>query len=89
MLRHRANDKPLEIETELDLSIQNADGLDAAHSKGIRPWKNQVCAFLNGVTLLCFPPPKPHAWRGWKKPSNSRGYRGGSHGNCNRSICFA
>jgi hypothetical protein len=55
MLRQRANDKPLEIETELDLSIQNADGLDAAHSKGIRPWKNQVCAFLNGVTLLCFP----------------------------------
>jgi serine/threonine protein kinase/Tfp pilus assembly protein PilF len=34
-LRHRINGKPLGIETVLDLSIQIADALDAAHSKGI------------------------------------------------------
>jgi serine/threonine protein kinase len=34
-LRHRIAGKPLEIETVLDLGIQIADGLDAAHSKGI------------------------------------------------------
>ena len=34
-LRHRISGKPLEIETVLDLGIQIADGLDAAHSKGI------------------------------------------------------
>jgi len=34
-LRHQISGKPLEVETVLDLSIQIADALDAAHSKGI------------------------------------------------------
>jgi serine/threonine protein kinase len=34
-LRHVISGKPMEIETVLDLGIQVADALDAAHSKGI------------------------------------------------------
>ena len=34
-LRHQIAGKPLEIETVLDMGIQIADALDAAHSKGI------------------------------------------------------
>jgi len=33
--RHRIAGKPMEIEVVLDLGIQIADALDAAHSKGI------------------------------------------------------
>ncbi len=34
-LKHSIGGRPMEIETVLDLGIQIADGLDAAHSKGI------------------------------------------------------
>src|SRR5208283_5818329 len=34
-LRHRIAGKPMEIEPVLDLGVQIADALDAAHSKGI------------------------------------------------------
>ncbi|MGA8553686.1 MAG: serine/threonine-protein kinase, partial [Candidatus Acidiferrales bacterium] len=34
-LKHRISGRPMEIETVLDLAIQIADGLDAAHVKGI------------------------------------------------------
>ncbi len=34
-LRHMIAGRPLEIETVVDLGVQIADGLDAAHSKGI------------------------------------------------------
>src|ERR1700720_716890 len=34
-LKHRIGGRPIEVETVLDLAIQIADGLDAAHVKGI------------------------------------------------------
>src|SRR5215469_13287128 len=34
-LKHRIGGRPMELETILDLSIEIADGLDAAHSEGI------------------------------------------------------
>jgi eukaryotic-like serine/threonine-protein kinase len=34
-LKHRISGRPMEIETVLDLAIQIADGLDAAHGEGI------------------------------------------------------
>jgi serine/threonine protein kinase/tetratricopeptide (TPR) repeat protein len=34
-LKHRISGRPMEIETVLDLAIQIADGLDAAHTEGI------------------------------------------------------
>ena len=34
-LKHRIGGRPLEIETLLDLGIQIADGLDAAHAEGV------------------------------------------------------
>jgi len=34
-LKHRIGGRPMEIETILDLSTQIADGLDAAHAKGV------------------------------------------------------
>jgi eukaryotic-like serine/threonine-protein kinase len=34
-LKHRIGDRPLEIESVLDLGIQVADGLDAAHAEGV------------------------------------------------------
>src|SRR3974377_1027417 len=36
-LRHRIEGKPVKTSTLLDLAIQIADGLDAAHQKGIVP----------------------------------------------------
>jgi eukaryotic-like serine/threonine-protein kinase len=34
-LKHRIGGRPMEIETLLDLGIQGADGLDAAHAEGV------------------------------------------------------
>src|SRR5246127_1643897 len=34
-LKHRIGGRPMEIETILDLAIQVADGLDAAHAEGV------------------------------------------------------
>ena len=34
-LKHRIGGRPMELETVLDLSIQVADGLDAAHAEGV------------------------------------------------------
>ena len=34
-LKHRIGDRPMELEAILDLSVEVADGLDAAHSEGI------------------------------------------------------
>ena len=34
-LKHRIGGRPIELESLLDLAIQIADGLDAAHAKGI------------------------------------------------------
>jgi len=34
-LRHRVGGRPMELETILDLSIEIADGLDAAHAEGV------------------------------------------------------
>ena len=34
-LKHRIGGRPMEIETILDLGIQVADGLDAAHAEGV------------------------------------------------------
>src|SRR6201985_3260895 len=34
-LKHRVGGRPMEIETVLDLTIQVADGLDAAHAEGV------------------------------------------------------
>jgi serine/threonine protein kinase len=34
-LKHRINGRPMEIETLLDLGVQIADGLDAAHAEGV------------------------------------------------------
>src|ERR1700747_1113697 len=36
-LKHRIAGRPMEIETVLDLAIQVADGLDAAHAEGVVP----------------------------------------------------
>jgi len=34
-LKHRIGGRPMELEAILDLSVEVADGLDAAHSEGI------------------------------------------------------
>ena len=41
-LRHQITGKPMEIETVLDLGIQIADALDAAHAKWYRSPRHQA-----------------------------------------------
>ncbi len=41
-LKHRIEDKPLKTRQLLDLAIQIADGLDAAHSKGHHSSRHQA-----------------------------------------------
>ena len=49
-LKHRIEGKPLKLELLLDLAIQIADALEAAHAKGHRPSRHQAGQHLRHRT---------------------------------------
>ena len=74
-LRHRINGKPLEIQAVLDLGIQIADALDAAHSnrRALCPTEHQT-RYLGYCGLAHYRPP----WTASRVPALER-YRPTEH----------